>query len=158
MAKAKTYSTESPWENRWVTPTTDDLMAGLNEQQVKLINGLIDRVMELGDLDMELEWYGVSWKWSFQLIMPDLEGQPDERDKLLYFVPNPEAPTICIPLTDDMIESMPLKRLNRYVRDGVKHGKQAVNIHWAVFTPSAQTEIDHLFDLIKRKHKFLTAG
>jgi hypothetical protein len=64
---------------------------------------------------------------------------------------------ICIPLRPETVEKLPLKRLNRYIRDGIRLAKRAVDIYWAVWTPSAVTETEHLMDLIKRRHKLIMA-
>ena len=61
-----------------------------------------------------------------------------------------------IPLSDGLIDHMPFRRLNRYIRDAIKSGKMAVDIVWPTWSPAAGTELEHLMDLCKRKIRFLT--
>ena len=80
-----------------------------------------------------------------------------EMDVMAYFVPNPQTPIFCIPMRQELIAQLPLKRLNRYIREGIRSSKCAVELHWAMWVPTASTEADHLTDLFKRKHKILRA-
>ncbi len=141
------------WEDRWNQPTFEALMAPQKEQHFNLLNNLLERTEAFPGISRSLVWYGDSWKWTIQYVFDASVGATEP---LAYFVPNPEQATFCVPLREEMIAALPTKRLNRYIRDGIRGGKCAVDIHWIKWTPTAMTEVEHLVDLIKRKHKLMT--
>jgi len=142
------------WEDRWNPPTFEQLMAPQKEQHQNLLNRLLEVIGAYDGVESSIIWYGTAWKWTVQYSVDPAVGSTTE--PMAYFVPDPEAPILCIPLRKEMIAQLPMKRLNRYIREGVRGAKCAVEIHWAKWTPTAMTEVEHLLDLIKRKHKMVT--
>lgn len=139
----------SPWEDRWSAPTLEQLLKPVDENRHKQITALIERISAYEGIAHELVWHGNSWRWTLQITLET------ELNKLpfAYIVPVPEAPILCFPMSDETVNRLPLKRLNRYIRDGIRGAKCAVDTHWAKWTPSAGTEVEHLMDLVKRLHK-----
>lgn len=145
------------WEERWTRPTTELLLEPQKEQNLKLIPLLVDGINTFPGVRQDLVWFSTAWKWTWQFSLPEIAANNGEqRDKLAYIVPNPEQLLVSVPLYDDLIAAMPIKRLNRYVREAIRTAQCAVKIHWIQFTPTAQTEVEHILDLVKRKHKLLT--
>ncbi len=125
------------------------------------------------DLEQEVVWHGSSWRWTIQFTAPSTigtapsagslpEGTPatpgnigEGRELLFYFVPNPEEPLICVPMLPEHLVHLPIRRLNRYIRDGIKGAKWAVDVRWGKWQCTANTELEHLTDLLKRKGKIL---
>ncbi len=149
----------TPWADRWNTPDRDTLLGKLNEPASVLIPKLLDNTYEnVEGLEEELIWHGTSWRWTIQFTAP---GDPkegaasEEREVLFYFVPNPEEPLVCVPLRPEQLEHLPIRRLNRYIRDGIKGAKWAVDVRWGKWLLTANTELEHLTDLLKRKGKIL---
>jgi hypothetical protein len=148
--------TRLPWEDRWTTPSLRQLVHDCEEQRRKVVETLIEQLSGFEGVSQTLLWYGAAWKWTLQF---DLQTSSSKQPIILaYLVPKPEAPLLCIPLSKEIIEQLPIRRLNKTVRDGIRSAKCAVEIHWAIWTPSAMTEVEAMVDLIKRKHKLLTAG
>ncbi len=154
MCAAKADPPRSVWEDRWNQPTFEQLMAPQKEQHLNLLNTLLERLEAYDGVTKEIIWWGDSWKWTIQYNLQTPEGPTTE--PMAYFVPNPESPVFCLPMREELIAQLPMKRLNRYIRDGIRGAKCAVQIHWAKWSPTAMTEVEHLTDLIKRKHKILT--
>lgn len=154
MAKAA-IPTRLPWEDRWNEPTLEQLLKVQKDQHRKPLTTVIEQVAELEGVEQNLIWYGPAWKWTIEFRLPEVVRN-GEAEVLAYVVPNPETPLVSVPLRDETVDALPIRRLNKYIRDGVKSAKQAVELHWAVWTPSAQTDAEHLIDLIKRKHKLVT--
>lgn len=151
-----TIAVNTVWSDRWAPPTADDLMAALVEPASLVIPKLLAAAYDnVADLQQEVIWHGSSWRWTLQFTAPCTLPGCDERDILFYFVPNPNEPLICMPLRPEHLQFMPIRRLNRYVRDGIRSAKWAVDVRWGKWTPTANTEIEHLGDLIKRKGKIL---
>lgn len=149
------YDVKSPWEDRWVQPNLEQLLAPLDEQRRKVVDILIEQIGAFPGVDQKLIWHGTAWRWTLQFSLYGEDGKLI--DTLAYLVPNPQTPVICIPLKPQTVEKLPLKRLNRYIRDGIRVAKRAVDIYWAVWTPTAVTETEHLMDLVKRRHKLMMA-
>ncbi len=144
------------WTDRWNPPTFEQLMAPQKEQHFNLLSKLLENIGLFEGVESSIVWYGSAWKWTIEYRLTG-EGQA-AAEPLAYFVPDPESPILCIPLREQMIAQLPMKRLNRYIRDGIRSAKCAVEVHWARWSPTAMTEVEHLTDLIKRKHKMITAG
>ncbi len=144
---------KGPWEDHWNTPEVEDLLHTLLEPANVLIPQLLDKAREqVADLQCAVVWHGSSWKWTLQYSAPNAKGEPEV---LFYFVPNPAEPLISVPLLPAQLEHLPIRRLNRYIRDGLRGAKWGVDIRWARWTPSQPSEIEHLADLLKRKGKIL---
>jgi len=139
------------WEDRWTEPSVDQLLKPLNAQRKRQVGLILEELAEWDDIRQEVIWYGPGWNWTIQYKIKathDLES-----DILCYIVPKVDSPIVCVPLGDHEIQRLPLKRLNKMIRNGIRVAKCAVSIHWAHWTPSNQTEIAHLIDLLKRKRK-----
>ncbi len=148
-----------PWVNRWDHPTMDSLLAPIQDQSRKALKTLMQQVAGLENLEQRLHWYGPAWRWTieyrFAEDFPVGDGDPEA---VCYFVPNAERPVICVPLNDAHVEKLPMRRLNKLVRNGIRSAKCAVSVHWATWNLTASAEVPHLFDLIKRKRKLMIAA
>lgn len=140
-----------PWQDRWNIPSAEVLLKPYNELSTKLAETIMEQVLELGDVERTIVWHGDSWHWTFQF---DLITEQVEQG-LCYLVPNPESFIVAVPMHRDLIAKLPMRRLNRYIRDAVRSSKCAVDLHWAMWRPSLKSEGEHLLDLIKRKKKLL---
>jgi hypothetical protein len=141
-----------PWHDRWNEPTLDQLVAPIDENRRKAADSLIEHTGNFEAVERTIIWYGQSWRWTIQFTLPDAQGDPHV---LAYLVPVPNAPIFCVPFREDILTRLPLRRLNKYIRDGLRGAKCAVELHWAMWTPSNNVEVEQLIDLIKRKHKLL---
>ncbi len=158
MAKAPKINALSPWEDRWSAPTEDTLFSIYKDQAGKVVKNAFENFSSFDDVSRDLYWYGVSWKWTVRFQLDDLDQ--DELDALAYMVPKPEMLTVVVPINDAILESMPFRRLNRYIRDAIRSAqtRQTDEVIWVIFTPTASTEIEHITDLLKRKIKFLRSA
>jgi hypothetical protein len=146
-------TTRLPWEDRWTQPTLDQLLEPIEENRRKIIDALIERISEYEGVGSNIAWHGISWRWTLELPLT-LGGQTRP---FVYIVPKPEAPIVCVPMPQSVADRLPLKRLNRFIREGIRSAKCAVDTQWAKWTPSAGTEVEHLMDLVKRLHKMHAA-
>lgn len=142
------------WEDRWQQPDPEQLLEVYDVHPRKIFTTLMEQIEAYEGVSKSLLWHGESWKWCWQFdLNKDGNGQPMA---MAYLVPNPVTPQLCIPLNDDLVSKLPMRRLNRYIRDGIRNAKCAVQVHWATWVPTAMTEAEQLLDLVKRKHKLLT--
>jgi hypothetical protein len=143
------------WQNRWREPSREDLLSALKAHHRRVFEKLGEHVETLTPLQQAITWYGTGWHWTIEYRLTVGKGKTAANHTLCYLVPKVEAPLICVPLSEAVLEQLPMRRLSKFVRDGIKIAKCAVAIHWATWTPNNQSESDQLFDLIKRKHKLL---
>lgn len=153
---AATASSRLPWEDRWVEPTLEQLLEPIEPQRRDFIKALMEQTLAFPGVKRSLVWHGTAWKWTIEFNVHSDEHESE--GILAYVVPVPAEPIFCIPLTEQEIDKLPIKRLNKYIREGIHVAKRGVKYHWAVWTPTAGTEVEYLTDLVKRKHKFLTTG
>jgi hypothetical protein len=160
------------WHDRWTTPKESDLLDCLKFHHKRNLVKIMESLDSVEDVERSLIWYGPSWKWTFQYTQVMLRiatrlrnpspssfraGQQsgDGRgDSLCYVVPDCIMPLVCVPLRTQMIETLPMKRLSRFIRDGIRTAKCAVEIHWAIWTPISETETGMILELIRRKREF----
>ena len=146
-----------PWDDRWTTPTLEQLLEPFEESgKRKILDTLIANFASFDGVQQNLIWYGSAWKWTLEFTLAAEGRRPVT--PMAYLVLNPVQATVSIPLTDEVLTQIPIKRLNKYVRENIRSAKRAVELHWALWCPTASTEVDYLTDLFKRKHKILTAG
>jgi hypothetical protein len=142
-----------PWQDRWQQPTYEQLAASLSDQQRKVFDRLAEGIEQFDGVHWDFAWHGRAWKWTLQFDLYD--DQQNLIGPLVYLVPNPDQLEFCMPLKEDTIHQVNLKRLQKFVRDGLRAAKCAVEMHWAFFHPTAVTEADQLLDLVKRVRKVL---
>ncbi|MEM9295115.1 MAG: hypothetical protein AAGA57_04865 [Planctomycetota bacterium] len=149
--------TRIPWEDQWNAPTLDQLWADQKESHAKALASFTEGALKFDGVESRLAWHGEAWRWTLELNLPalDLGGKEADQMSMAYIVPRPETPEVAVPLSPAFLEAIPMRRINRFVREPIRSARQAVEMHWGLFTPSAQTEVDHLLDLFKRKHKWL---
>ncbi|MBI1336469.1 MAG: hypothetical protein GC164_05855 [Phycisphaera sp.] len=148
--------TQHPWLDRWNQPNLEQLLDALKAHHRKPYTQILEQLDSYPGVQRSVIWYGSAWKWTIHYAFVDADGQ--EIETLCYIVPNSETPLICIPLADEVIEQLPIKRLTKFIREGIRSAKFAVAIHWATWSPLNQTETHALIDLCKRKHKFISAN
>ena len=145
-----------PWQDRWFRPNLDQLLTPIAEQQRKAFRSLVDRISDYDHVEQSLVWHGPGWNWTIQFEVKDDAGSTLE--VLCYLVPRHEGPEVCIPLKDDILEKLSLRRLHKFVRNGVRASKRSVEYYWATWNLAASSEADQLMELVKRKHKLTLEG
>ncbi len=140
------------WQERWRKPTLEQLLELLKPHQRRNFEVLMAFMDESSRLSRHITWFGTGWKWTINDQYRDEQGNEAQ---FLYLVPNVVQPLVCLPMTAAFIETVPLRRLSKFVREGIRSAKCAVDLHWATWTPGPESEANQLVDLLKRKLKFL---
>lgn len=147
----KTAPQPAAWANRWKKPSLEQLVNPIRDHQRPSIMKILEEMDAMEGLDREVAWYGSSWNWTIQYYLTTARGRSAE--PICYVVPDEEQPRICVPLDEPTLEKLPIKRLGKYVREGIAAAKCAVAIHWATWSPASANEVVQLMDLITRKLK-----
>jgi hypothetical protein len=147
-------SPNTAWQDRWTHPTVKQVLAALPALRRRSAERFVDQVSQLPGVTQNLIWYGPSWRWTLQFMLAtekDPQGEP-----LCYLVPGDDRPIAHVPLGEDFVSALPLRRLSKFVRDGVKAAKRAVETSWANWPLDSETDCKLVLDLVTRKHKFIT--
>lgn len=140
-----------PWQDRWHCPTVEQLLDPLGPQYRAAMATLLERLGAVERLRQDLVWYGPGWNWTIQFDQLDAEG--NKLDTICYVVPDLQVPTVCLPLTVPVLERIPLRRVHKFIRTGIRAAKRAVDVHWATWQLASNTEVEQLMDLIRRRHR-----
>jgi len=146
----------SCWENRWTQPSFEQVFEPFQEDRRKHLTMLLEGFGQFAGVEKRLVWHGDAWRWTVEFILVTEDGR--DLGILAYLVPNPDGLVLCIPLLAEQVDGLPFKRLNKFVREGIRLAKVAVEQHWCKWNPTAMSECDHLIDLFKRKYKMLIAS
>ena len=150
MSNAAKAPVRSAWEDRFRRPEADELNAHYNKQLGSLFEAARTKLLSFDSVTEEVRWQGLPWRWCLRY---STEG--DTTDAWTYLVPDPLGPIVSVPLTVEMIDAMPMKRLKKHVRDGVVFGKRVGQVVWASWQTTNRTQLDEVLDVAKRKHKYV---
>ena len=153
MSRSATAS-RPPWEDRWSEPSVRQLLSPVPPQHRRPLEAIIAELDGYDGIAQQIVWYGPGWNWTIQYQFDTTPACCP--DVLCYLVPRQESPIVCVPLREQEIDRLPIKRLNRLIREGILRAKCAVTVNWATITPNSRAEAEQLIDLIRRKHKAAT--
>ena len=143
------FNSRRAWEDRWNTPGRDQLIEPIKMPAKRAVEHLLDDLAALEGVRTDMTYFGPGWKWSFQFTLHDEDGRPV--DVLAYVVPNPEGPLACIPLTDEVMQNLPQRKLPRSIKEGLKSAKRAVATHWASWSINNSTDYKAVMELVEHK-------
>lgn len=153
----------TPWQDRWSKPSVKQLLGSLSSQHRKAFEQVLHAVDKIDGATAEVTWYGPAWKWTIHITdthqaadTPPAQPASPDASTLCYLVPALETPMVCVPLEKGVIDSLPMARLSKFIRDGIKVAKHAVAIHWATWNAGTTTEAVQLVDLIQRRRSVHT--
>lgn len=154
MAGDRVIQPKHPWANKFRRPAAEELLEQYGSKQLaQLVAAARAELAGLDGVTETLSWNGVPWRWSFEYRQRGGGAQP-----LAYLVPDPQRPQIAVPLTSDQIGMLPLRRLKRFVRDGIVHGRMVAHVYWPSWEFALRSQLDEVMDLVIRKHKLVGAA
>jgi len=127
------------------------LLDAVPEHHQTSIHQLVEGLDGFEELQRGISWYGEAWKWTVEYTIGSSDG--GESQTVCYVVPNVTTPVVCVPLDAIVLEKLPIRRLARVIREGIRSAKCAVTIYWAIWHPTTKVEAEGLTDLVKRKIK-----
>jgi hypothetical protein len=72
-----------------------------------------------------------------------------------FLVPNPEKPRLGVSFTGEMLKSMPLHRLKKYMKETLVASHDVGGMFWTTLDFASKSQLDDAMDLVKRKHAFI---
>jgi hypothetical protein len=145
--------TRTAWEDRFRTPSLEELREQYNRQVLSLVDMALDRLRGYGDLSEDLAWQGLPWRWTIIF-----RSAKDGTNAWAYLVPDPEKPKLSMPLTAEMVQAMPLHRMKKHVRDGVLLSRLVDGIYWATWDLTGKDQLKDVLELVDRKRKLTIAA
>ncbi len=152
MASA-TFKPPSAWNDRFRTPTLEDLLEPFNRQLCGLIEAAREQLVELPDIRESLSWQGIPWRWT--LVYRWL-GEPERA--WAYLVLDPARLRLALPMTTELIAKLPAKKLARTTRDGIVQATEVAGVHWAQWELVNKPQLEELVSIARIKHELLVAG
>jgi len=139
--------TRFAWEDKFRTPTPEDLVQGLNKHGETPVVDVRDRLLAIEGVSEELSWHGVPWRWTFAYRTED----DDSARALAYLVPQPGKARLAIPMTQPQIAALPLRKLSKFIRDGLLHAPEVGGVRWVQWEPTARSQCDEIMKIVEIK-------
>lgn len=133
----------SPWEDRFTTPTPEQLFDVLDGEIADRVRELRGSLGEDFGLSERLEWCGVPWKWSLTYRT----GRAARAEIVAYLIPNPETPTVVFRLTHEQFSTLPLRKLSRHIRDGLAPTRLVAGVCWPEWKFQTSNQVQDLVGL-----------
>lgn len=141
----------SAWSDKFQMPSLQDLRLGLAKPLQSVFDDAREAITELDGISEQLAWQGVPWRWT---LVYNLTEQSGEGRSLAYLVPDPQRLQICVPLTQEQIEKLPIKRMKKSIRDGVVFARSVAGVWWPTWEIASKAALDEVLELVTKKHKF----
>lgn len=138
----------APWQDRFHTPTSHDLLA----QYPKAVAGLLDSARSslaaLSGVHERLAWQGIPWRWAFVY-----DADKDARRPYAYLIPDVRTPILAMPISSDIVKEIPARRLTRHVREGLASARVVNGVHWVTWDITSKTQLEELLALARWTHQ-----
>lgn len=142
---ASALKSRQAWMDRYRTPTVNELVSAFNKQLTGVVNHARERMLAIDGVKEEVSWQGV-WRWTL------LYRIPGEADRVwAYLVMDPHKPRLAVPVPNDLISDLPVKKLSKFVRDGLAHAPTVDGVRWAHWEIQGKTQADDILSLAEFK-------
>jgi len=147
-------TTRSAWENKFREPSVNELFEHYSNKQVAAVaEAARARLTEFANVKESIQWLGMPWRWTL-VYNCDF----DTTRAWAYLVLDPAKVQLCLPITTAMVQTLPLRRLKKNIRDGIVYSKVVAGTYWPTWEVPSKTSLDDLIDLAARKHKYIHLG
>jgi hypothetical protein len=153
-----------PWANKFQRPTPEVLVSQCESKQLsQLVRAARQEIVSLAGVSETLSWLGVPWRWSFVYTLEESAQTAESphaavrAHPLAYMIPDPQKPQVAVPMSGQLVEALPMRRLKRFARDGIVHCRIVGEVYWPSWDFSARTQLDEIMDLVVRKHRMVAA-
>ncbi|MCA9286549.1 MAG: hypothetical protein KDA22_15095 [Phycisphaerales bacterium] len=150
MAKAHPkFNRIAPWADRFNTPSTAQLQSGLPAPVASIFKQARRMLHDAGFTHESPQWRGECWKWTIEF------SAGPRRELMAILIPSPENLQFALPVTAEFLQSLPMKRLKKSVREGLELAAEPFDTNLAVWFLTAGLVSD-LEDLLQRRVRQLT--
>lgn len=132
---ASSQPSRSPWEDRFSTPTTQQLIDQYQGPARSLASKALADLEKITSQPPALTWLGLSWKWTLVYKVPG------EDDPTAYLVPTPDWPSIALPVPLPIAEDILIRRGSKYLRETLAHACQVDQVRWAQWSIQGKAQL-----------------
>lgn len=141
--RSSTLKPKPAWSNRFAMPTPAELRSGLVVETAPLFDHARRALSELVGVVETLKWMGVPWSWSL------VYGPAGEPEAWAFLIPEPGRLQIAVALPSDRLGDIPVKRLSRFVRDGLLQTQVVGRACWPTWIVQTQVHVDEVVRLVQ---------
>jgi hypothetical protein len=141
------------WENRFKVPTLQDLRAGYNRQLGGLVDMVREQLFAIPGVREEVAWHGIPWRWSLAFRCPLC---PAPEPALVFLIPQPAKPQLCVPLPEALITILPARQPSRGIREAVVGAFRVNGFYWAQWDLANKPQTAEILDVVRFTHAFRT--
>lgn len=149
-AVAMSRLAKAAWLDRFATPSAAMLRAAYPKERAVYLDALRHGLGQIDGLSESIAWQGVPWRWSFVYSM---RGREDDIHAWAYVIPDLEKLRVCVTLTADDLRRLNIRRMKRWIRDGIVFARSVGGVSWATFEVDSRAATEDLLDLLRRKAK-----
>jgi hypothetical protein len=139
-----------PWADRFSKPAVDQLLSHYDAPNAQLFETARESLSESEGVQERVAWQGLPWRWTLVFEHPS-----DPTRAFVYLVPDPQSLKISVPLTQEMVQGLPLRRMKKHIRDGIETGNQVNSVIWACWEVQTENQLEEILEIICRKHSFI---
>ncbi len=136
------YKSATIWENKFRTPTGEELLSGVPRSIAPLLEAARRRLLEVPTMKESVAWQGTPWRWTFAF-----RTETDSTRPWAYLVPDPSKPRIVLSLTMDELSRFPIRKLTKPARDPLSHGVEVDGVHWVEWEITGRALLDEVLAL-----------
>lgn len=137
-----TVTTRSAWEDRFARPDAGALIEGVPKPQHQFMAHARERLLAIPGVREEVRWLGVPWRWSMVYLGPEARARP-----IAYLVPDPAKPRLAVPLAGDIVAALPLKKLPKFIREGLSLAPIVNAVRWCQWELPSKSAADDVLSL-----------
>lgn len=142
------------WTDKFIRPTADQLVGVSIKVNQAVLESAREQLLELEGLEERVEWQGTPWRWTLVYSGAGEEGSA----AFAYIVPDPAKAQMCLPLTQEQIRAIPVRKLKKGVRDGIVFARNVAGVWWATYDIPTKTAVADMMELAVRKRKLIAAA
>jgi len=136
------------WEDRFNAPSVEELLAEFGKQQLHLIEDAREGLLAFGGITERVTWLGIPWRWTLAYGVHSSGERP-----WAYLVPQPGKPVLALPMTSEMVKTLPMRRLPKFIRDVIAFSPRVAGVHWMQWELTGRGMVEELIELARRKRE-----
>ncbi len=145
------------WNDKFHTPTVAQLREAYAKPLIPVFDSAREMLLQLSGVSESVAWHGVPWRWTLVYRCHGDETAPVTR-AFAYLIPDPTRLQVCVPLGREQIVALPIRRFKKNIRDAIVHARSVAGVSWPSWDAPTRAALEDLGDLIRRKHRMLSAS
>jgi len=145
MTQSPTSKSRKAWEDRFSTPSAASLIKSIDEPVFPAAEYARVKLLAVEGLREDVVWQGV-WKWTLTYT-----HSADSDRGWIFLIPDPSRFRLSMPMSVDLIQELPLKKLSKFSRDALVHAPVVGRTRWPSWDVQTKTQVDDCLELARLK-------